>query len=237
MRPPGSRVPVTSASSSTKDRAAFTARFTDELVTPGIRVPITADPDLWAQAVALGHDVIWAATYGAAFDDDGAGRPPGNIAYPAGDARRPMMLRPLGTTMPETIQYNPVTQELHVGSAAFGPVPERVWLYDVGGMQVVKKWFSYRKAKPGGKKTSPLDDIHADQWPLEWIREFIELLTALRRLVDLETAQAELLEQVVAARTVTVADLTRAGVFPVPAHAGKVRRSLGAKDASDGALF
>jgi len=216
---------------------AFTTRFTDELETPGIRVPITADPDLWAHAVTLGRHVIWAATFGAAFHDDSAGRPQGDIAYPAGDMRRAMMLRPLGSTMPETIEYDSPTRELHLGPATFGPVPERVWLYDVGGMPVVRRWFSYRKAKPGGKKTSPLDDVHADQWPLEWIQEFVELLTALSRLVELEPAQAELLENVGTSRTITVADLTCAGVFPVSAHARKIRRTFGTEVADDGALF
>jgi len=218
---------------------AFTARFTDELSTPGIRVPITADPHLWERAVTLGQQVIWAATYGTVLhdDNDNGDRPQHDIAYAAGDARRPMMLKPLGSTMPETIQYDSTKQELNLGPAVFGPVPERVWLYDVGGMQVVKKWFSYRKAKPGGKKTSPLDDIHLDQWPLEWIQEFVELLTVLSRIVELEPAQAELLEQVVATRTITIADLTQVGVFPVPASAGKIRRSLGIENTHDGALF
>lgn len=65
------------------------------------------------------------------------------------------------------MRYDAATQELHVGPAVSGAAPERVWLYDVGGMQVVRKWFSYRKADPGGRKTSPLDDTHADQWPPE----------------------------------------------------------------------
>lgn len=216
---------------------AYTARFADELVTPGIRVPITADLELWTQAVALGHQVIWASTYGAVFHDGSANRPHGNIAYPAGDLRLPMMLKPLGATMPETIRYDPDAQTLHVGQAQFGPVPERVWLYDTGGMNVLNKWFSYRKANPGGKKTSPLDDIHADHWPLEWIREFIELLTALRRLVDLEPLQADLLERVLAHKTITASELTEAGVFPVPPRAKKIRRKLSSDSAGEETLF
>jgi hypothetical protein len=89
---------------------AFTACFADELVTPGMRIPITADPELWTQAVALGRQVIWASTYGAVFHDESANRPYGNIAYPAGDPHRPMMVSPLGTTMPETIQYDADTE-------------------------------------------------------------------------------------------------------------------------------
>ena len=43
---------------------AFVARFTDELTTPGVRVPITSDPVLWARAVELGRQVVWLHTYG-----------------------------------------------------------------------------------------------------------------------------------------------------------------------------
>lgn len=216
---------------------AFTARFSDELVTPGIRVPITADPQLWAEAVALGQQVIWASTYGTVFHNAVAGRPQGSVVYPAGDPRRPKMLKQLGNAMPETIRYDTDSETLHVGEAMFGPVPERVWLYDTGGMPVVNKWFSYRKAKPGGKKTSLLDGIHAEGWPLDWIQEFLELLTALRRLVELESAQSDLLERVLLSTTITVSDLTQASVFPVSAQAGKIRRTLSTENAGDGALF
>jgi Type ISP C-terminal specificity domain len=33
---------------------AYTQTFADELTTPGIRVPVTRDPDLWAQAAKIG---------------------------------------------------------------------------------------------------------------------------------------------------------------------------------------
>lgn len=51
---------------------AYTQRFTDELTTPGVRVPMTADSALWTKAVILGRQVLWAHTYGAAFSDDEA---------------------------------------------------------------------------------------------------------------------------------------------------------------------
>lgn len=85
-----------------------------------------------------------------------------------------------------------------MGQGTFGPVTPRMWAYDVAGTNVLRKWFSYRKANPGGKRTSPLDDIHLAAWPREWITEFNELLTALRRITDLEPAQADLLDRVLA---------------------------------------
>jgi len=83
----------------------FTTRFTDELTTPGIRVPITADPDLWSQSVKLGRGLVWAHTYGAACADP-AGRPEDSVRFPASDPRRilnhtPVTACPIpwGTTM------------------------------------------------------------------------------------------------------------------------------------------
>ncbi|MEX2553553.1 MAG: type ISP restriction/modification enzyme, partial [Actinomycetota bacterium] len=46
---------------------AFTARFAKDLKQPGLRVPITADASLFAEAVALGREVIWLHTYGERF--------------------------------------------------------------------------------------------------------------------------------------------------------------------------
>ena len=215
---------------------AFTARFERELVTPGIRVPLTTDPDLFGTAVALGCELIWAATYGAAFADPSEGRPLDSIAYPATDARRIQNLTPIGTPLPTRITYDDANQTIHVGNGTFGPVTERVWTYDVGGMKIIKHWFDYRKANPGGRRSSPLDDIHVAEWPIEWVREFNELLTALRRISDLEPDQAELLDRIVNGPTVSRAELAGAGV-QFPANARDRRPRYGTSDAEAALLF
>jgi predicted helicase len=38
---------------------AFTGRFKADLIQPGLHVPLTADAKLFAEAVALGSEVIW----------------------------------------------------------------------------------------------------------------------------------------------------------------------------------
>lgn len=203
----------------------FTPRFAEELVTPGIRVPLTADPELWAEAVALGQQVVWLHTYGEAFTDPASDRPQSNIRYPAGDPRRPLNATALAAdALPDTISHNPATETLQVGTGSFAPVPAAVWEYDVGGMQVVKKWFSYRKANPGGRRSSPLDPIHVDRWPHEWTGELNDLLTVLRRLVELEPEQEELLDRIVAGPQITVADLASADIFPVPDRSRRAHR-------------
>jgi hypothetical protein len=45
----------------------YVERFKVELETPGVRVPLTADPKLWERAVRLGRIVLWAHTYGRTF--------------------------------------------------------------------------------------------------------------------------------------------------------------------------
>ena len=189
----------------------FVGRFTDELTTPGVRVPMTSDPVLWARAVEVGRIVVWLHTYGDAFADDGAMRPSGNVRFPVGDPRQPQSLTAV-TGMPETIGYDADTATVSLGDGQWGPVPPEVWAYDVGGKNVLRSWFNYRKAAPGGKKTSPLDYVHVDVWPAEWTIEFIDLLTVLTRLVDLEAEQAKFLDDVLAADVLTMDALAAEGV-------------------------
>ena len=48
--------------------------------------------------------------------------------------------------------------------ASFAPVAPEVWNYSVSGLQVVKSWLDYRKRRPGGKQSSPLDEIRPEHW-------------------------------------------------------------------------
>jgi len=53
---------------------AFTEAIPSDLVQPGLRTPITADAKLFAEAVAIGSEVIWLHCYGERFLDPAAGR-------------------------------------------------------------------------------------------------------------------------------------------------------------------
>ena len=64
---------------------AFTARFKSDLMRPGLHVPLTADAKLFAEAVALGSEVIWLHCYGERFTDPAAGRPKQVAAAAEGD--------------------------------------------------------------------------------------------------------------------------------------------------------
>ena len=43
--------------------------FHNDLATPGLRLPITADADAFFEAVALGREVIWLHTFGERMAD------------------------------------------------------------------------------------------------------------------------------------------------------------------------
>jgi hypothetical protein len=190
---------------------AYTERFADELTTPGIRVPLTADANLWQEAVELGRTVVWAHTYGEEFADPAAGRPAGDIRFPAGDPRRITNLVAV-SGMPSTLGYDERERSIALGTGRWGPVDRAVFDYAVGSKNIVKSWFNYRKAVPGGRKSSPLDEMHVDTWPAEWSIELTDLLTVLTRLVEAEPAQADLLDRILAGPLLTMADLADRGV-------------------------
>ncbi|MGH3528041.1 MAG: type ISP restriction/modification enzyme, partial [Pseudonocardiaceae bacterium] len=201
----------------------YPARFAEQLETPGVRVPLTADAEIFTRAVKLGREVVWASTYGQRCADPAAGRPRDDISLPPG--QRPMSLDGIPHTpeaMPASIEHSSDDSDteaddlLLVGASRFQPVPAAVWRYDVGGKPVLRQWFGYRKREPGGRVTSPLDLIVADRWSHEDTVELRELLSVLRRLTDLAPAQAELLDQVCAGPLITVDELTLARVLPVP---------------------
>lgn len=204
--------------------SGYTMAFADELTTPGIRVPLTGDPALWAEGVALGEQVIWLHSYGEEFTSED--RPRRAVRFPHGDPRQPLSLTPI-TSMPDAISYDGDRHVLVMDDGEFGPVPPPVWEYAVGGRNVVKSWFN-RKKEPGGRRTSPMNAIHPATWDPDWTVEAIDLLTVLTRLVDLEPEQGTLLGRILERPLLSLDDLGAAGVrWPASPKARKPRYSLG----------
>src|SRR6185312_8051256 len=88
---------------------AYTARFAPELVQPGLRIPLTADPETFAVAAELGQSVVWLHTYGERFTDPAKGRPLGPPRLPKDRAPRiprDGMIPTTHESMPDTIDYN-----------------------------------------------------------------------------------------------------------------------------------
>ena len=200
---------------------AFCDRFEDDLRTPGIRVPLTANPDTWASAVDIGRRVLRLHTRGQRFNPDGQ-------APRAGDDVRPLLQVPIpDSPLPDDLTYDPQTRELHVGDGVIAPVDPRVVNYEVSGMNVLRKWFGYRRAtRPQARgEQSPLDDIRPTSWPPEYTSDLLDLLNVLTLLVEIEPEQADLLEDVMSGPRITVDDLTDAGVLPVPEPARSLPRT------------
>lgn len=184
---------------------AYTATFKADLKRPGLRVPLTADAALFAQAAALGREVIWLHCYGERCADPAAGRPAGPPPMAAGTG--PVI--PAGggvpgapAPLPDVMRYDPAARRLHIGDGVIDQVPQAVWDYEVSGKNVLRQWFSYRRlnrAKPpmGDKRPpSPLQAIQPDHWPDSYTVDLMNLLHVLGRLVLLEPAQAALLERI-----------------------------------------
>ena len=96
---------------------AFTARFQPDLKQPGLRVPLTADPALFAEAVAIGREVIWLHTYGERLADPAAGRPKGPPKMPVAAPTIPAggAIPGAPALLPDTMTYDPAKRRLHVG--------------------------------------------------------------------------------------------------------------------------
>lgn len=205
---------------------AFTARFKADLAQPGLRVPITADGDVFAAAVEIGRTVVWLHAFGERFVDPENGRPAGPPRLAPGDAPRIPVdgaIQPDPAAMPDTVDYDAAERRLLVGRGYVEGVDRRVWEYEVSGKQVLRQWFSYRKAnreRPiigDRRQPSKLGEIQPDHWLAEYTTELINVLNVLGRLVDLEQPQADLLERICSARSISADELREAGALSVDA--------------------
>lgn len=184
---------------------AYTARFQKDLAQPGLRIPLTGNPKLFAKAVELGRRVIWLHTFGERFADKKADRPPGPPRLPK--ERAPKIPKNGAIpddpdSMPDEISYDEAGRRLLVGKGFIENVPPTVWAYEVSGKRVLTQWFSYRKKnreRPiiGNRRPpSKLGEIQPDHWLAEYTTELLNVLHVLAMLVEMEPAQAKLLEAI-----------------------------------------
>jgi hypothetical protein len=201
---------------------AFTARFKEDLVRPGLHVPLTADAKLFAEAVVLGSEVIWLHCYGERFADPAAGRPKQAPRMPKESAPsipKAGSIPGAPEPLPDTMDYDPGTRRLKIGKGYVENVTPEMWAYEVSGKQVLWHWFSYRRrdrSRPiiGDRRPpSPLDSIQPDHWLPEYTSDLIDLLNVLGRLIALEPRQADLLERICAGRLRSAEELREAGAL------------------------
>lgn len=191
----------------------YVETFAAELQNYANRVPITADIDMWDAAVAVGREVIWLHTYGERGEHRaGLSR----VIDMTDGVELPEYGTSVGVDMPEGVSYDEDTQTISLGAGRWHNVRPEVWDYTIGGTNVIGSWVGYRRKKPKGRKSSPLDDINITNWTTALSREFSELLAVLTRLVMIEDEQRQLLDDVVAGELITLDMLVERGVrFPV----------------------
>ena len=213
---------------------AFTARFQADLVKPGLRIPLTADGRLFAKAAELGRTITWLHTFGERFADAKHGRPARAPRLPKESSPRIPAAGAISqepAQMPDSIDYDPTTRRLLVGRGYVEGVPPEVWNYEVSGKQVLRQWFSYRKAhreRPiiGDRRLpSKLGDIQADHWLAEYTTELINVLNVLGLLVALEPSQAALLEHICSGPLISTDELHAAEAFTVPAKTKRRKKN------------
>jgi hypothetical protein len=201
---------------------AFTIRFKAELVQPGLRVPLTANAEIFVAAAELGRTIIWLHTFGERFADPKRGWPAGPPRMPKNAAPRIPVAGAISqdpAEAPDSIDYDKAKRRLLIGGGYVEGVPPEVWNYEVSGKQVLRQWFSYRKAnreRPiiGDRRPpSKLGDIQPDHWLADYTTELINLLNVLGQLVELEPSQAKLLEQVCSGQIISAEDLRSAGAL------------------------
>ncbi|QKV95800.1 DNA methyltransferase [Streptomyces sp. NA02950] len=170
-------------------------------------VPLTADPEVWAQGVELGRRALWLHTRGAHSGE----RP----RMPGG--QRPYVRAPLPARgLPDSLDYDPETAALCLGEGRISPVPRGAWEFPAHGVRVLESWFERRTARgePG-----TLEAVVPGVWPSAWTSELLELITVLALLAELRPHRRDLATRLLDSPLIAAAELREAGVLPVPAAA------------------
>lgn len=179
--------------------------FAAQLETPGPRVPITADPQLFQEAVEAGSHLLWLQTWA------------NRLRGPSRGSQVPLVVSWLSsvTAVPadsDSISYDRYRRELHVGDGTIAGVRPDVWEFSVAGFPVLQRWLQSRTVKGVGRSSNPayatpLDYIRPTSWEDDWNDELLELISVLSVTIDGYTAQAKLLNRICASELISASDL------------------------------
>ena len=222
-----------------EDLLAWTAAVTGVPDSPGapdspgtarpgeeVPVPLTGDPELWAEGLALGHRLLRLHTFGRHVGDQHSGgqhvgdqqsggqHAPERFRLP--DGRRPFV-RERVTGFPEQLDHDAESESLLLGTGRIAPVPRAAWAVGTAGVPVLSSWFAARSIDPEARPGS-LEALGLSGWPQQFTAELIELATVLTLLAELRPQQAALLRRLRGAG-IGAAELREAGVLPVPERA------------------
>ncbi|WKW11486.1 N-6 DNA methylase [Pseudogemmatithrix spongiicola] len=180
---------------------AYAETFADELSIPGPRIPLTTNPRLFDEAVALGREWLFLHTYGERFVPTSrrAGRiPAGAIKCAKGTSDDP-------AEYPESFSYDAAKRELRVGDGRFTGVSPEVYEFQVSGYKVVQRWLAGRMKERSGKRSSPLDDIRPERWTFD--NELLQLLWVLEHSCAKFATHAALLVRILGSKLISADEL------------------------------
>ncbi|PKK82918.1 MAG: DNA methyltransferase [candidate division Zixibacteria bacterium HGW-Zixibacteria-1] len=184
---------------------AFTERFSKELITRELHVPITKNKILFKKIRDIGAYLLWLHTYGERFIPKTERK--GSI--PPGAARCIKAVPGNPDEYPEGFVFDETKKKLYVGCGEFSPVQREVFEFEVSGLKVVQSWLKYRMKKGAGRKSSPLDDIRPERWTSQFTTQLLELLWVLEATIAIYPKQAKLLEDVIAGACFKAAELPK----------------------------
>jgi hypothetical protein len=182
----------------------YTDRFRLELETPGPRVPLTRDAELFSQMADHGELLLWLQTFGGRFRSKNRRdlRPDSAIRWKRKPTRIPVDSR--------DFSYDSQSESLTVADGELGGVGSAAWEFEVSGLQVIKKWLGYRTAKGTGRAVSsgsPLDKIRPTEWGTDWSEELRELVHVLTETESIRPRGVALLDSILAGDLVLSEDL------------------------------
>jgi hypothetical protein len=168
---------------------AYASKFESELATPGPRIPMTADAQLFRRGALLGARFIWLQTYGERW----LSSKQNGWKDISGSAKVKRQIPEDEEHYPREFAYDKISHTLCVGDGVISGVSPEVFGYALSGFKVVESWLRYRMKERGGRAKrestrSELDEIRPSQWL--FTRELLELLWVvegcIRLWLDLE---------------------------------------------------
>lgn len=158
--------------------------FSEELIIPGPRLPITTKADRFEHAVGLGQQLVQLHTYGQRMLTEG--QKAGSL--PAGSSKCTIAVPEKETDYPRSYSYDSTTESLLVGDGQFYPVSQEVFEFALSDFKVLQSWLSYRMAEGAGRRSSDLDKIRPSTWTADMTEELLRLLWILEGTVALQPA-------------------------------------------------
>ena len=183
--------------------ASFTRKFEHDLKVPGVRIPMSLDPTLVDRARLFGTVVLCANTRRCRYSFDALD----TLGIKPPEAPTMKIPIPVGPGMPDTMSFDLERGELSVGEGLIAGVSPAAVDYQTSGMNVLRKWFGYRKANPSGRTSEGLNGINASHWYPEWTTDLLGLLEDLAILSACEPAHVSMLDDLVEGPLVTLAEL------------------------------